>query len=175
MTLHITRATSPLGEIVIVARGTVLCALDFVELWPSVERRLERRGSDLKHARSGDPARIICQLAAYFDGEVDSLTSIETAAAGTSFQHTVWTELRKIPPGKTITYLEIAERLGRPSACRAVGSANGRNPIALVIPCHRVVGHDGSLRGYAGGLDRKRWLIAHEARHSKNTGNSAEC
>lgn len=168
MNLYLARAASPLGEIVIASRETVLCALDFAERWPAIERRLQRRWANLDDARSGDPAGIRSRLDAYFEGEIAALEGIETDPVGTVFQRRVWGELLKIPPGKTVTYGEIAEHLGCASASRAVGSANGLNPIALVIPCHRVVGRDGNLRGYAGGLDRKRWLITHEARHSND-------
>ena len=91
------------------------------------------------------------------------------ATQGTSFQHAVWQELRRIAPGSTLSYGELAARLQRPSAARAVGLANGKNPIAIVVPCHRVIGADGSLTGYAGGMDNKRWLLEHEARHRSRT------
>jgi len=106
-------------------------------------------------------AEPIEQLRAYFDGslrEFDLLLDL----AGTEFQTTVWTALLGVPWGETTSYSEIARRIGRPSAVRAVGAANGRNPIPIIVPCHRVVGADGSLTGYGGGLDAKRWLLAHE-------------
>jgi len=101
-------------------------------------------------------------LAAYFDGDLDAIVSLPTAANGTAFQLAVWAALRKIPVGQTISYSALAARIGRPKAVRAVGLANGANPIAIVVPCHRVIGADASLTGYGGGLDRKRWLLAHE-------------
>jgi len=101
------------------------------------------------------------QLLEYFSGgraEFD----LPLAPQGTNFQQRVWAELRRIPYGQTASYTEIAQRIGQPTAVRAVGMANGRNPISLIVPCHRVVGSDGSLTGYAGGLDAKRWLLRHE-------------
>src|SRR5262249_39375574 len=104
-------------------------------------------------------------LTRYFDGEIAVLDAIETDAKGTEFQRTCWSNLRKIRAGTTTTYGALAKAMGKPAAMRAVGLANGANPIAIVVPCHRVVGSDGSLTGYGGGLERKRWLLAHEARH----------
>jgi methylated-DNA-[protein]-cysteine S-methyltransferase len=101
-------------------------------------------------------------LAAYFDGDLDAIGCLPTAANGTAFQLSVWAALREIPVGQTISYGALAARIGRPKAVRAVGLANGANPIAIVVPCHRVIGADASLTGYGGGLDRKRWLLAHE-------------
>jgi methylated-DNA-[protein]-cysteine S-methyltransferase len=102
------------------------------------------------------------QLLAYFAGELLDF-DLPLAAVGTAFQKVVWEALRGIPYGRTASYEDIARRIGRPAACRAVGAANGRNPIAIVVPCHRVIGKDGTLIGYGGGLDRKQWLLRHEA------------
>jgi methylated-DNA-[protein]-cysteine S-methyltransferase len=102
------------------------------------------------------------QLDAYFAGELETF-DLPLAPAGTAFQLRVWDQLKRIPFGETISYRELAERLGDPRAVRAVGLANGRNPISIVVPCHRVIGADGSLVGYGGGLERKRWLLEHEA------------
>jgi methylated-DNA-[protein]-cysteine S-methyltransferase len=101
-------------------------------------------------------------LRAYFDGHLDALTSLRTATNGTPFQRAVWDALRRIPAGQTVSYSRLAQAIGRPSAVRAVGLANGSNPIAIVVPCHRVIGANGALTGYGGGLDRKRWLLEHE-------------
>lgn len=111
---------------------------------------------------------LIKQLAEYFRGERRSFT-IALDPTGTPFQHTVWTELARIPYGETRSYREQADAMGRPDAIRAVASANGRNPISIIVPCHRVIGSDGSLTGYAGGLDAKRLLLELEARHSART------
>ncbi|HVJ95292.1 MAG TPA: methylated-DNA--[protein]-cysteine S-methyltransferase [Acidimicrobiia bacterium] len=103
-------------------------------------------------------------LAAYFAGDIDALDRIATEPEhGTVFQREVWKHLREIPAGTTVSYGELAERVGRPSASRAVGMANASNPIALIVPCHRVVRTGGALGGYAYGLDYKRWLLAHES------------
>lgn len=102
-------------------------------------------------------------LAAYFDGDVSALDSLEVEAPGTPFQQEVWRQLRLIPVGSTISYGELARRIGKPSAPRAVGMANGSNPIALIVPCHRVIRTGGALGGYGFGIDCKRWLLAHEA------------
>jgi methylated-DNA-[protein]-cysteine S-methyltransferase len=103
------------------------------------------------------------ELRAYFAGELQSFT-VPVAPEGTAFQRRVWEELRRIPYGEAISYGELARRVGRPGAARAVGAANSRNPVSVIVPCHRVIGGDGRLVGYAGGLDRKRWLLDHEAR-----------
>ncbi len=101
-------------------------------------------------------------LAAYFAGELAALKAIPWMIGGTAFQRQMWNALVEIPPGQATTYARLAERLGRPTAVRAVGAANSANPIAIVVPCHRVIGADGSLTGYGGGVERKRWLLAHE-------------
>lgn len=102
------------------------------------------------------------KLRAYFDGDLAAIEAIPCDAVGTPFQKQVWAMLREIPVGRTASYGELAERLGKPGASRAVGLANGRNPVAVVVPCHRVIGSNGKLTGYAGGLERKQWLLVHE-------------
>lgn len=106
------------------------------------------------------------QLRAYFAGELTRFDLALDAAVGTAFQQQVWHALCNIPFGETASYGDIAKRIHRPRAVRAVGAANGKNPIAIIVPCHRVIGANGSLTGYAGGIGTKRWLLAHEARHS---------
>ncbi len=113
--------------------------------------------------RADNPAGCRVALQAYFDGEVAVLQDLRVAPLGTPFQQTVWKALREIPCGTTTTYGELAARIGNPKAVRAVGLANGANPVGIVVPCHRVIGADGSLTGYGGGLERKRWLLQHEA------------
>jgi len=102
-------------------------------------------------------------LFAYFAGRLDALAGLRVASSGTEFQNQVWAALRRIPTGKTLSYAALAKEIGRPAAVRAVGLANGSNPIAIIVPCHRVIGANASLTGYAGGLERKRWLLQHEA------------
>jgi len=101
-------------------------------------------------------------LLAYFEGEFDTIRAVPVASAGTVFQNQVWAALRLIPPGHTWSYRALAMAIGRSAAVRAVGLANGANPIAILVPCHRVIGANASLTGYGGGLERKRWLLAHE-------------
>lgn len=111
-----------------------------------------------------DPSNTVqSALQAYFEGDCAAIDSLEVRLCGTAFEASVWTALRAIPTGQTSTYGAIAQQVGRSGAARAVGMANGRNPVALVVPCHRVIGSGGKLVGYGAGLDRKRWLLAHEA------------
>ncbi len=112
-------------------------------------------------ARGSSPAAAV--LGRYFAGELKAIDRLKTANGGTAFQRKVWAALRTIPARATTSYGELAARLGMPKAARAVGLANGANPIAIVVPCHRVIGANGTLTGYGGGLARKRWLLAHEA------------
>ena len=141
---------SPLGKLVMVRDDEGLCGLGYEEC----EARLRARRHDLGEFRS--------RLQAYFAGKLAALDDIRVSLRGTPFQKRVWNALRSIPAGKTASYLEIAAKISPPSVARAVGQANARNPVAIVVPCHRVVGADGSLPGYAGGVERKRWLLTHE-------------
>jgi len=108
------------------------------------------------------PGDIRRRLVDYFEGDLSGLAGIAWRTGGTPFQRSVWTGLTTIPPGETLSYGAVAARLGCPASVRAVGAANGANPISVVVPCHRVIGADGSLTGYGGGIERKRWLLAHE-------------
>lgn len=101
-------------------------------------------------------------LLAYFDGDLSAIDAQPTAVTGTDFQRSVWDALRAIPAGLPISYSVLAQRIGRPNACRAVGLANGANPISIFVPCHRVIGANATLTGYGGGIERKRWLLEHE-------------
>ncbi|HUO88940.1 MAG TPA: methylated-DNA--[protein]-cysteine S-methyltransferase [Rhizomicrobium sp.] len=165
--LLLDRVKTPIGELLLVAnRRGALCMLEFAdkpERWrPEFRRRFDH--AELKD--TADPFGLATALGRYFDGEVGALDAIETDAQGTAFQRACWKNLRRIPAGTTTTYGALAKKMGKPAAMRAVGLANGANPIAIVVPCHRVVGSDGSLTGYGGGLERKRWLLAHEARNA---------
>lgn len=162
MNLQIDRFDSPLGVITLVADGGVLCTLDFDDCDTRMRDLLARRFGDTALTPVKNPGGISARVGAYFDGELQALDGIEAMGRGTPFQERVWRELRKVAPGKTISYGGLAARIGRPGAARAVGSANRLNPIALVVPCHRVIGSNGDLTGYAGGIDRKRWLLRHE-------------
>lgn len=153
---------SPIGAIRVAAHDDKLCALNFADRWPAQLRWLERRFGEVTLQEVDDPAGIVAALGAYFDGRLDALEHIEVDAGGTPFQARVWRALTSIPVGQTISYAELAHRVGSPQAARAVGAANGRNPVSLVVPCHRVIGGNRRLVGYGGGLDRKRWLLTHE-------------
>jgi methylated-DNA-[protein]-cysteine S-methyltransferase len=158
---------SPVGTLHLYARGGRLVALDFDDRAGEARRRLAARFGPLREARGRDPAGAASALARYLDGELEALAAIPIDAGGTPFQARVWAALRRIPAGVTSSYREVARAVGSPGAVRAVGTANGRNAVALVIPCHRVIASDGGLAGYAGGLPRKRWLLDHEARSSR--------
>ncbi len=154
---------SPLGPITLASDGRALLALEFGEAEAHVLPRLAARfGADVAVREVPDPQGFSARARAYFAGELAALSRCPVDGGGTPFQRRVWAALREIAAGETTSYSALAARLGVPSASRAVGAANGRNPIAIAVPCHRVVGADGSLTGYAGGIERKRWLLAHE-------------
>ena len=152
---------SPIGPLTIAERGARVCLLHFGADDETVERMFERWYPGEPRARQPLPA-IAGVLERYFDGEIAAVDTLPVELNGTPFQKNVWQALRRIPPGATISYSELARRVGEPSAVRAVGTANGANPVAVIVPCHRVIGSNGSLTGYGGGLDRKQWLLVHE-------------
>lgn len=158
------RLGTPLGEALLVSDECGrLRALDWADHEPRMRRLLRLHyGPDASPEAGPTPGAVTDALEAYFAGELARLNDITCATAGTPFQRMVWSALRDIPPGRTLSYGALAARLDRPSAARAVGLANGANPISVVIPCHRLVGANGALTGYGGGLGRKRWLLAHE-------------
>jgi len=167
MRLFVERIKTPIGAALITHDGKRLCNLEF-------EDRKERRAQELAHhfpdatlERTRERSKFADALARYFKGEVRAIDKLPVAPMGTEFQQRAWAALRRIPTGKTRGYGEQAAALGSPNAARAVGRANGLNPISIVVPCHRLVGADGSLIHYGGGLERKRWLIDHEARFSQ--------
>lgn len=161
--LILDRAPSPIGELLIVTdEAGALRALDFDDHEARLDRLLKIHYGPLRPEPGGAPVVIRQALAAYFAGELEALRRIAWATNGTAFQHAVWTALTQIPAGQTITYSDLARRAGRPAAIRAAGHANGANPLSIVAPCHRVIGMNGSLTGYGGGVERKRWLLAHE-------------
>jgi methylated-DNA-[protein]-cysteine S-methyltransferase len=126
-----------------------------------VDEYRERSGGALEDAKN--PGGLSAALRAYFEGDFGAIRDLPVVFHGTEFQRAVWSALRSIPCGETLSYGELARRIGRPSAVRAVGLANGANPVGIVVPCHRVIGADGTLTGYGGGLSRKRWLLEHES------------
>jgi methylated-DNA-[protein]-cysteine S-methyltransferase len=165
LTLLIDRIKTPIGELALVADEDG--RLRAVE-WSDHDDRMHdvlrlhygKDGYALKSARN--PVGLSAALRAYFDGDVAAIDRLKVATGGTDFQKSVWKALRGIPCGETISYAMLAQRVGRPKAVRAVGHANGDNPISVVVPCHRVIGTNGSLTGYGGGIERKRWLLEHE-------------
>ena len=139
----------------------VICALDFGDCEERMKTLLSRRfGSFVLHR--DNHLGVGGRIEAYLAGDLRTLDEIKVNPGGTEFQQTVWSALREIPAGTTRTYGQLAAVIGRPSAPRAVGLANGQNPLSIVIPCHRLIGSNGALTGYGGGLDRKRWLLRHE-------------
>ena len=162
MTLEIAEFHSPIGTIVLAVRDGTLTALVFAEGWPDRRARLVKRFGDVDLRGAADPAGVSGRLAAYFAGDLGALDAIAVDSGGTPFQRRVWAALRTIPAGETVSYQTLARRIGAPTAVRAVGAANRTNPVGIVVPCHRVIGADGSLTGYAGGIERKRWLLTHE-------------
>lgn len=160
-TLELTTLRSPLGDVTAASQGDRLCAFGFTEHWPRLRRALARRFGDFDTTPTA-AAPLQTRLDAYFAGELQAFDDLTVDPGGTAFQAAVWSALRTIPPGATKSYGELARQVGAPTAVRAVGAANGANPIWLIIPCHRAIGADGSLTGYAGGLARKRWLLEHE-------------
>jgi len=162
MTLEIAEFHSHIGTIVLAVRDGTLTALVFAEGWPDRRARLVKRFGDVDLRGAADPAGVSGRLAAYFAGDLGALDAIAVDSGGTPFQRRVWAALRTIPPGETVSYQTLARRIGAPTAVRAVGAANRTNPVGIVVPCHRVIGADGSLTGYAGGIERKRWLLTHE-------------
>ena len=161
--LRLDRRPSPIGEILLVTdEAGRLRALDFHDYQPRMLRLLRLHYGDQPLETGAAPAAIRDGLDRYFAGELAALSAIPWATAGTDFQRQVWAALGDIPAGQTTTYGRLAARIGRPTAVRAMGAANGANPVGIVVPCHRVIGADGALTGYGGGIDRKRWLLAHE-------------
>jgi methylated-DNA-[protein]-cysteine S-methyltransferase len=166
MDLLVSQIATPIGAVLLVSDGVALHALDFLDYEARMHQllRLHYGPYTLRPADgAGDLGRSVQR---YFDGELGALDGLAVRTGGTAFQRSVWAELRRIPVATTISYGQLAGRIGRPSASRAVGMANGANPVAIVVPCHRVIGANAKLTGYGGGLHRKAWLIAHERRHA---------
>lgn len=161
--LRLDRMATPIGEALIVTDETgFLRAFDWSDRADSMARLLRLHYGTLAPVPGAAPRTIRDLVRRYFEGEIGCLAGLEWRTAGTAFQRAVWRGLTTIAPGETLSYGGLAMRLGCPNAMRAVGAANGSNPISIVVPCHRVIGADGSLTGYGGGLDRKRWLLRHE-------------
>lgn len=162
MNLFLDRLESPIGTIVLISDGEALRVLDFVDCEERMQRLLKLHYGEQPVVESRESLGLKRRVEAYFAGELTSVDAIAVCTEGTSFQKQVWAELRNIAAGTTLSYGALAKRIGRPGASRAVGLANGSNPIAIVVPCHRVIGASGALTGYGGGMERKRWLLEHE-------------
>lgn len=163
-TLFLASIEGPIGTMLLIHDSEErLNALDFHDYEARMRQLLMLQyGTQVALRRSSAPTAIAHAMAQYFAGDLAAIDQIPVASAGTTFQQEVWSALRAIPAGTTLSYGTLAQRLGRPKAFRAVGRANGANPISIVVPCHRLIGSDGSPTGYGGGIERKRWLLTHE-------------
>lgn len=163
LTLRSDRIKTPTGTmLVLVDEDGYLRSVDWEDHEDRMERLLARHYGDALVRQPGRTPAVRTAIEAYFSGELEALAALPVRTNGTPFQCEVWAGLRTIPAGETLSYGALAQRIGRPSAVRAVGLANGSNPIGVVVPCHRVIGADGTLTGYGGGMERKRWLLQHE-------------
>jgi methylated-DNA-[protein]-cysteine S-methyltransferase len=162
MKLLIDRIPSPMGTMLLISDGSSLCSLDFADCEARMLRLLQKRYPAFELVETIDPLGLSTKIRAYLSGDFRSLDNIPVNGGGTEFQQQVWQMLQTIPIGTTISYGELATKIGKPTAARAVGMANSLNPVAIVVPCHRVIGAKAKLTGYAGGLDRKQWLLQHE-------------
>ena len=165
--LLIDEIQSPLGRIAIAARDGRLCALEFGRA--RLARQLAARYPDVPRRPTRNPFGLSVKVRAYLAGDLAAVDRIPVETGGTPFQQRVWRALRRIPAGHTMSYGALARALGVGAAARAVGAANGRNPVSLVVPCHRLIGGDAALTGYGGGLWRKRWLLCHEGAQPRAT------
>jgi methylated-DNA-[protein]-cysteine S-methyltransferase len=165
---------SPIGKLRIAVTATGALARIEMQEAPMTQKSEPPPAREGEQANAARCAHVTKQLADYFAGRRTSF-ELELAAEGTQFQQKAWNALQKIPFGKTRSYQEQAQKIGKPTAMRAIGAANGRNPVPIVVPCHRVIGKDGSLTGFSAGVDKKRWLLDHEQRvlaASKNAASS---
>jgi methylated-DNA-[protein]-cysteine S-methyltransferase len=158
---------TPIGAVTLVVLKGKLVFVDFEGNEARMKRLLTARFGSYRLESVRDPHGFSIRLSAYFAGDLGSLRDIPVSTGGTPLQAQVWNTLREIPTGETLSYGRLAARIGKPGAVRAVGTINSLNPISIVLPCHRVIGVNGDLTGYAGGLDRKRWLLTHEGARIK--------
>jgi methylated-DNA-[protein]-cysteine S-methyltransferase len=167
--LWIDRINTPIGELLVVSdQDGNLRATDWTDHEDRMRRllRLHYGENGFRIEPASHPNGLTRAIGNYFAGELAGIDILPVKTGGTPFQREVWHALRRIPCGATVSYAELAQRIGRPSAVRAVGLANGSNPVGIVVPCHRVIGANGSLTGYGGGIERKRWLLEHESRRA---------
>ena len=170
MALKLDRMPTPIGIMLLVFDDQErLRALDWLDhearFLSLLKRHYGQRNRDFAIVEANLPASLRVPMERYFGGDLGAIEMIPVHCHGSEFQKTVWHELRRIPAGRTISYGQLAARIGNPKAMRAVGLANGANPISIFVPCHRVIGANGTLTGYGGGLARKQWLLAHEGVH----------
>lgn len=165
LSLQIDRLATPIGELIVIADPDgKLRAIDWTDYEARMKQLLDRFCGKARYTltQARDPGGLTSAMRRYFKGDIAVLHDLPVATNGTPFQTSIWRALRRIKDGTTISYAELAARIGKPKAVRAAGLANGQNPISIVVPCHRVIGSNGSLTGYGGGLSRKQWLLAHE-------------
>jgi methylated-DNA-[protein]-cysteine S-methyltransferase len=163
MQIQFTSIPSPIGRVQMAARDGVLCALGFDEGWDHLVEQLTTRFGPYTARTERSIPGISRALKSYFDGDLKAIDSLEVdLTGGTPFQLRIWKGLRRIPVGTTWSYAELGRRAGHENASRAVGAANGSNPVSIVVPCHRVIRSDGKLCGYGWGVARKEWLLTHE-------------
>jgi methylated-DNA-[protein]-cysteine S-methyltransferase len=156
------RVETPIGDMILVAKDGVLLLLEFHDSKDRVAREMRARFGEVELQEASNPFGLSDIVREYFAGNLHAIDNLITDGGGTAFEQQVWKELRKIPTGSTVSYGDIAKKLGDIGLSRAVGIANARNPVAIVVPCHRVIGSDGTMTGYGGGLHRKEWLLRHE-------------
>ena len=174
MKIDTARMDSPIGPLAIAAGPGGICAVDLGADLSRLRRAVGARAGGVEWREGRDAGGAVRALTSYFEGRLDALDSLPVDPSGTPFQRRVWLALRDIAAGTTWSYSRLARVIGSPEAVRAVGAANGANPLPLILPCHRVIGADGSLTGYGGGLDRKAWLLRHEgAMPAHRPGRSA--
>ena len=166
LSLFLHRLNTPIGVMLIVTdREGNLRAVDWADYEPRMRRLLERHygKNGFEIEETNKPDRVTRAIQSYFAGDMTAIDALPVKTGGTAFQRRVWDALRHIPCGTTVSYGELATRIGHPTAVRAVGLANGSNPIGVIVPCHRVIGANGALTGYGGGIERKSWLLQHES------------
>ena len=153
---------APFAAVLYAVDAGRLCAVDFAGYESRMDRLLKRRYGQYRFIEAKNPQGFGDRIAAYLAGDLRAIDELPVSLGGTDFQRSAWLALRKIPAGETATYGAQAARIGKPAAVRALGAANGQNPVAIVLPCHRVIGSDGALTGFGGGLPTKAWLLRHE-------------
>jgi methylated-DNA-[protein]-cysteine S-methyltransferase len=163
--LYIDHLDTPAGTVYVITSDTAVLAVGFPEQESKARTILERHLGPIDWHPATNPLNATTKLRHYFTGDLTALDDLPVRPIGTPFQQRVWSALQRIPASTTMSYGALATDIGSPTASRAVGLANSKNPIAIIIPCHRVIGANAKLTGYAGGLHRKEWLLAHEHRH----------